>query len=130
MLLFAVAALHRRRDERPIAYAVCVALLANTNVHSLCIAALIGVVYLLDLRRHIGAIAIMLAGGVASLFQIWPAPDAMVHGVVSNFHPEAPLLALRNAFLTCRFCKASLLSSGRRSSWLRQSRSPAPAGRS
>jgi len=38
------------------------------------------------------------AGGAASLFQIWPAPDAMVHGVVSNFHPEAPLLALRSAF--------------------------------
>ena len=98
VLLFAVAALYRQRDLRPIAYAVCVALLANTNVHSLCIAALIGVAYLLDSRRHIGAIAIMLAGGAASLFQIWPAPDAMVHGVVSNFHPEAPLLALRNAF--------------------------------
>jgi hypothetical protein len=98
LLLFAIAALYRHRDQWPVSYAVCVALLANTNIHSLCIATLIGVVYLLDSRRNVSAILIMLAGGAAALFQIWPAPDAMVHGAISTFRPEAPLLALRGAF--------------------------------
>jgi hypothetical protein len=98
LLLFAIAALHRHRDQRPVAYALCVALLANTNIHSLCITALIGVVYLLDSRRDVAAILIMLAGGIGSLFQIWPAPDAMVHGAISTFRPDAPLLAIRAAF--------------------------------
>jgi hypothetical protein len=98
LLLFVIAALHRHRDQRPVVYAVCVALLANTNIHSLCIAALIGIVYLIDSRRNVAAIFIMLVGGVAALFQIWPAPDAMVHGAISTFRPEAPLLAIRGAF--------------------------------
>jgi hypothetical protein len=100
LLLFVAAALYGRRYERPIAYAATVALLANTNIHSLLIAALIGLAYLLEGegKNLVRPISIMLAGGLAALAQVWPARDAMVHGAVSVFHPDAPLRALLGAF--------------------------------
>ncbi len=97
LLLFIVAILHPRRHERPLPYALAVALLANTNVHSLCVAALIGLAYLLE-RGKVPAVVIMLVGGALSVAQIWPAPDAMVHGAISVFHPDAPAEAMRAAF--------------------------------
>ncbi|PYQ61454.1 MAG: hypothetical protein DMF58_04935 [Acidobacteria bacterium] len=48
LLLFIIATLHPRRLERPIPYAIAVALLANTNVHALVVAAMIGLAYLLE----------------------------------------------------------------------------------
>ena len=97
LLLFIVAALHPRRLERPIPYAIAVALLANTNVHALVVAAMIGLAYLLE-RGKPAATVIMLAGGMLAIAQAWPAPDAMVHGAISVFHPEAPTQAIRGAF--------------------------------
>jgi hypothetical protein len=41
---------------------------------------------------------IMIAGGLLSVAQAWPASDAMVHGAISVFHPDAPMQALRSAF--------------------------------
>ncbi len=111
LLLLIIAALHERRYDRPVAYAVAVALLANTNVHSLAIAALIGLAYLLETwgrlsggpeparsRLYVSAIAIMLAGGLLALAQVWPTGDAMVRGAISVFHPDAPAQAIRAAF--------------------------------
>ena len=97
LLLFMVAALHANRREGAIPYAVAVALLANTNVHALVVAAMIGLAYLLE-RGQWKAIAIMLAGGLAAVAQGWPAPDAMVHGAISVFHPDAPAQAIYSAF--------------------------------
>ena len=97
LLLFIIAALHPRRLEQPIPYAIAVALLANTNVHALVVAAMIGLAYLLE-RGKPAATVIMLAGGMLAIAQAWPAPDAMVHGAISVFHPEAPTQAIRGAF--------------------------------
>jgi len=98
LLLFIIATLHPRRNERAISYAIAVALLANTNVHALVVAAMIGLAYLLTGGRKSAATLIMLAGGVAAIAQAWPAPDAMVHGAISVFHPDAPAQAIRGAF--------------------------------
>jgi hypothetical protein len=97
LLLLAIAALHDRRHARPVPYAIAVALLANTNVHSIAIAGLIGLAYLLE-RGRLVAILIMLAGGLLALAQVWPTGDAMVHGAVSVFHPDATAQAIRDAF--------------------------------
>ncbi len=98
LLLVVVAALYPRRSDSPVPYAIAVALLANTNVHSLCIAALIGLAYLLERGKPVG-IAIMLAGGLLAAAQVWPPGDAMVRGAISVFHPNAPAMAIAAAFL-------------------------------
>lgn len=97
LLLLVIAMLHSHRHERPLGYAIAVALLANTNVHSLFVAALVGLGHLLE-RPKARTIAIMLAGGLLAAAQVWPAADAMVHGVVSVFHPDAPAQAVGAAF--------------------------------
>lgn len=99
LLLFVIAVLYPRRHERPLFYGIAVALLANTNVHSLCVASLIGLAYSLEpAKSRLYVILIMLAGGGLSLAQVWPAPDAMVRGAISVFHPGAPADAVRAAF--------------------------------
>jgi hypothetical protein len=97
LLLLTIAALHERRRVWPVPYAIAVALLANTNVHSLAIAALVGLAYLLESGKLV-AILIMLAGGMMAVAQVWPTGDAMVHGAISVFHPDATAQAIRDAF--------------------------------
>ena len=97
LLLFIIAALHERRHVRPLPYAIAVALLANTNIHSLAIAGLIGLAYLLERGRPV-AILIMLGGGILAVAQLWPTGDSMVHGAISVFHPDATAQAIRDAF--------------------------------
>src|SRR5581483_2533608 len=97
LLLLIIGVLHRRRREQPVPYAIAVALLANTNVHSLCIAALIGLASLLE-RGDVRGVLIMLAGGLMALVQVWPAGDSMVRGAISVYHPDAPAQAIRLAF--------------------------------
>ena len=98
LLLLIIAALHSRRQQRPVAYAIGVALLANTNIHGLVVAAMIGLACLLVDGLKPLSTSIMLAGGFAAIAQAWPARDAMVHGAISVFHPDAPAQAVRGAF--------------------------------
>lgn len=82
LLLFAAAALWRTREERPLRLAVAVALLANVNVHGLLVAAVAGLLLLIErrreLRRYAIATAIMLAGGLLSAAQVWPRAGGQV----------------------------------------------------
>lgn len=105
-LLLLIAATYPRRYERPVAWGIAVALLANTNTHSLIIAAMIGLAFLVDgvARREprraiaIGA-ALMVAGGLAAAIQLYPPPDAIVQGAVMRFTPNAVPMVLGEAFL-------------------------------
>jgi len=79
-VLFGIAAAWPARDEKPLRLAVLTALLANTTIHGLLIAAILGLLFLVDSivrrRRAVAATTIMLAGGIASAIQVWPAADA------------------------------------------------------
>ena len=71
LLFFALAVFYRKRDERPIAFAVVFALFVNTTVHALVIGAVIGPVLAWHFvvrrtRPPWAAIAIMVAGGVVA----------------------------------------------------------------
>lgn len=96
LLLFSLAATYKQRYERPVMWGILVALLANTNTHSLMIAAVIGLAYVIE-RVTIGA-AIMIAGGVAAAIQVYPPPDSIVQGLIMRFTPYAVPMALHDAF--------------------------------
>lgn len=80
-LLFAIAASWEGRREHPIRIAVLTALLANTTVHGLLMAAVLGVLFLGEalrdhrVKRVLASIVIMMAGGITSAFQLWPPLD-------------------------------------------------------
>ncbi len=106
VLLFFMAAMYRHRFERPLVYGLAVALLANTNVHSLSMAFAIGVLFLVDLarrgympRRGLVAAGVMVLGGLLALLQLRSStPNALI-GEKLNFKVLAPVLALKDAFL-------------------------------
>lgn len=93
LLLFLIAAAHPGRFERPVRYAALLALLANTNVHSLVIAGVAGAAFALQLsaphvaaRRLPGARApdtlalVPLAAGFgAAVLQLLPPADLAPH---------------------------------------------------
>jgi hypothetical protein len=98
LLLFSIAAMYPRRFEKPLAFGILVALLANTNTHSLIIAAMIGAGFLLEgHRRALGGAAIMLIGGVAAAAQVYPPPDSISRGVLL-YTPQAVPIAISAAF--------------------------------
>ena len=104
LLLLAIATLHRRRLDRPLRYALAIALLANTNAHSLFIAAFLGTLYAYEalqsrlLRSRLPAMAIMLLGGIVAAIQIeCDTADRALGFVRIQF--MAPLDALGQAFL-------------------------------
>ena len=82
LLLFAMAALWRRREERPLRLAVVIALLANVNVHGLLVAAIAGLLLLAErrseVRRYARATAVMVAGGLLAVAQVWPRAGGQV----------------------------------------------------
>jgi hypothetical protein len=88
LLIFAAAALHGQRRARPIAHALVVAALANVNVHGLVLATVIGGLQLWEARRNwsraAAPLGLMLAGGLAAVWQLWPPADgqfpAFFHG--------------------------------------------------
>jgi len=79
LLIFAAAALHARRRARAIPHALVVVALANVNVHGLVLASVIGALRLWEarraLRRAAAPVGVMLAGGLAAVWQLWPPPD-------------------------------------------------------
>ena len=85
-LLFLMARQWREREERPLRLAVTIALMANTSMHGLVIAAVASLLLLLErlgtgvlrLRKHVAATAIMLGGGILSAVQLWPRPGGQV----------------------------------------------------
>lgn len=100
LFLFAIAAFYPKRFTHPIGFAVLVALLANSNVHSLMFAALIGAIYLFDvlkqkeLTKRLFPLGIMAVAGAFSLFQSLPNADHYTN----NFDPSysTPAIAARH----------------------------------
>jgi hypothetical protein len=109
LLLFAVAALWRRRFERPFAFAAVVALLANANTPSLFVAAAVGALFAWDVRglpageaRRAALLAAgaMLAGGLAAVAQLLPGAGAQLPGWSTIRHPHVPAMVLALFFVT------------------------------
>ncbi len=84
LFLFLIAALYKSRFTKPVFYSLLVLLLANTNVHSLVMATVLGGVYVYELisakkfriaKRDLMAVSIMLLGISLSVFQLLPHPD-------------------------------------------------------
>jgi hypothetical protein len=104
LLTLGMAALWRQRDEKPLAIAICVALLASSTAHGLVIAAVAGGLLTAEwlttgairLARQRSAVALMIAGGVASLVQLWPRAG----GQISSYRVrmETVWYAISNAF--------------------------------
>jgi hypothetical protein len=107
LLMLAAAALWQQRHERPLPLAVVVFLMANTAVHGLIVGALIGLALLWEwlenrtLKRRLPAIAVMLAGGLLSVVQLWPKAggqlaltyrvelETLWYSLASAFFPDA-----------------------------------------
>ncbi|HVR38148.1 MAG TPA: hypothetical protein VMU84_03575 [Thermoanaerobaculia bacterium] len=107
LLLFAVMHSWPRRHENPIVTAIFVALLANVTTHGLFMALLFGVIFLYEtikLRRladprALGAMAIMMAAGLITTWELWPPADAPKGHIWRAVDPESAAWAFGNAFL-------------------------------
>jgi hypothetical protein len=97
LLLFAALMAWRRRATAPMAFAICVALLANTTPHMLLLAAVLGLIYVREHRAPL-AIAVMLAGGLLSVAQLWVPADAPARHVVRFVAPGHAVGAFGDAF--------------------------------
>ena len=95
LLLFALAALHRKR---PLLYACLLALLFNTNAQGFCIGAALVVVFVLHLRKPL-PISIVALGALAAWWQVRAPADPMQAGSVRAFNPSAFPWTITNAFL-------------------------------
>lgn len=96
-LLFALAALHARRLERPISYGLMAALLVNTNVHGAIVGATLVTAFAWDAirsgagRRRLVAGATIAALGLAiAALQLVPRPDGQLTGLAE--HPPWSLV--------------------------------------
>lgn len=104
LLLLAIASLYRTRLDRPLRYALAVALVANTNAHSLFIAAFLGGLYAYEalrsrlIRSRLPAMAIMFLGGIVAAIQVECDTADRAMGFV-HIQFLAPLDALGQAFL-------------------------------
>lgn len=99
LLFFAALAAWPSRVEHPLRFAICVALLANTTLHGLILAGVLGVLYLKERRlASPGALALMLGGGLLSALQLMPPADAPSQHVLRGFDPSNAAIAIGNAF--------------------------------
>lgn len=107
LLTFAVAAVWRERHTRPLRVAAAIALLANTTTLGLLTAAVAGALllwervrsHLLHSRSILISTAVMLAGGLLAVAQLWPRPgrqqvytlvsaDTLWYAIASLFFPD------------------------------------------
>lgn len=86
LLLFALASLHPARFDKPLTYALLLALLANTNLFGLIIAGLLTAAGAFERPHTAGraqgtrwaaALVLVAAGCAVSLYQIWPPADVL-----------------------------------------------------
>jgi len=107
LLMFAMAASWRERHTRPLRVGVAIALLANTTSLGLLTAAVAGALLLwerarsrmLGSRAILVSTAVMLAGGLLAVAQLWPRPgrqevytfvsvDTLWYAIASTFFPD------------------------------------------
>jgi hypothetical protein len=101
LLLWLIAEWYPRRYERPIAFAVMIALLFNANAHGAIIAALVALLFTLSVGvRRVPrlAVLVMLAGAIVFWAQIRAAPDTAFPDLVRHIHPWTPMQAVDTAF--------------------------------
>jgi hypothetical protein len=105
LILFCIASIHQRRMEKPLRYALLLALLANTNVHSFGAAlALSGLFAIGILRRrpfritHFAAGTAIFAGFAAALLQLYPHDDCFTSGLFPFFNPRSLISTAGGAF--------------------------------
>lgn len=99
LLIFLAAAFFRRRDERPLPFAMAVALLFNTNVHGGLIAATLAMAYLVSGRRKLVPILIMAAGALAAFLQLRPWGSTANPEVMRGIRLWVIPVSLTDAFL-------------------------------
>ncbi|HSP14838.1 MAG TPA: hypothetical protein VLV78_08810 [Thermoanaerobaculia bacterium] len=99
LLLFIAAALYTRRRERPIAYAIVIALMFNANVHAAIIAATLALLFVLDRPRRPAAIAIMAGGAFLAFLQLRIPADAAFPHLIRNRDDEALMFTIGQSFL-------------------------------
>ncbi len=107
LLLFAVASLYRSRMQRPVLHGLLVALLANTNVHSVAMAAGLALLYAFEARRLgrrgvslLGGLAIMALGLGAALAQLGLTGRNASVGVGLDPNLPVAVSATRDAWLS------------------------------
>ena len=101
LLAFVAAAMHGKRDARPIAYAVVLALLFNVSAQGFVIAAAFAALFVLEQwprGRRLAAAAIMAAAAVASWLQVRTPPDPARVGRFHPFDTAAFLSTIGDAF--------------------------------
>jgi hypothetical protein len=97
LLFFGALVAWRHRATRPLLFAVCVALLANTTPHMLFIAAILGLLYIRQHRAPL-AIAVMLLGGLLSVAQLWPPAGAPPRHILRQADLRAARSGISSAF--------------------------------
>jgi len=113
MFLFSLAALDGRRHERPVVYGLLVLALANTNLHSLTIAAVLGASFAFELvHRRQGLVrwivlAAMVAGGAFAVWQL--GERTMIAFAKGGTDPVRIFAAIRTAFHPMRPAEAPYL---------------------
>jgi hypothetical protein len=103
LLLFLLAACHKRRFEHPLRYSLLIFLLFNTNVHNISIAGSLTILFGWEFLKNAAknkkvllAIFIMGLGFIGAFVQLLPSPDHMYYGFI--FAPLALTSALKGAF--------------------------------
>ncbi|HEX8620074.1 MAG TPA: hypothetical protein VF911_21015 [Thermoanaerobaculia bacterium] len=99
LLLFGALAMWKRRAERPMPFAIAVALLANATPHTLILAGMLGAAFLYERRFEDRApIAVMLLGGMLSFVQVAPPADAPEGHVLRGASAARIVSAVDSAF--------------------------------
>jgi hypothetical protein len=97
LLIAIAAALHARRAERPVTYAIVLALLFNTNAQGFVIAAVLTLLFAVRVRRFV-PIDIAAFGAVVAWWQVRAPADPMRAGSRHVFEPIAIPWTIANAF--------------------------------
>jgi hypothetical protein len=106
LLLFLIAAHYGRRREQPLMAAVLIALLFQTNAHSVGIAGALAGVAALELAgarplewKKAVSVGLMFVGGLLALLQLRTPPDANITGLISVVDLGALPRSIGQAFL-------------------------------
>ena len=103
LILFVLGVLYRNRLKQPLLYACLIALLFNSNVHSVFIAIGLGCVFVFDIiragRESVWLPVVVVMGGfLVAVLQLLPADDNMNRAIAHIFEWKRPVIALSNAF--------------------------------
>lgn len=98
LLAWIVIAIYPRRHEKPVAYAIAIALLFNANVHGAILGAILFALFVFERPRSVTPVVLMTAGGILAWAQMRTQPDAAFPHVIREFTPLKGWIALGNAF--------------------------------